>query len=151
MSNRTTFIGLDAHKRTITAAILRPGSRKAELITFDNTDKALARFVHAQEKAAGGPLRACYEAGPLGFGLQRTLEQWGLPTEVIAPAQMWKKPGDHIKTDRRDAEKLVRQLKADLLSTTAEIRRNLTASRDTVGSRARAEAAGNLVTVPVAS
>jgi transposase len=116
MSNRTTFIGLDAHKRTITAAILRPGSRKAELITFDNTDKALARFVHAQEKAAGGPLRACYEAGPLGFGLQRTLEQWGLPTEVIAPAQMWKKPGDHIKTDRRDAEKLVRQLKADLLT-----------------------------------
>jgi transposase len=116
MSKRITFIGLDAHKRTITAAILRPGSRKPELLTFDNTDEALARFVHAQQKAAGGPLRACYEAGPLGFGLQRTLELWGLPTDVIAPSQMWAKPGDHIKTDRRDAEKLVRQLKADMLT-----------------------------------
>lgn len=116
MSKRTTFIGLDAHKRTITAAILRPGSRKPELITFDNNEKSLARFALAQQKAAGGPLRACYEAGSLGFGLQRTLEQWGLPTVVIAPSQMWAKPGDHIKTDRRDAEKLVRQLKADMLT-----------------------------------
>jgi transposase len=116
MFKRTTFIGLDAHKRTITAAILRPGSRKPELITLDNTEKTLARFVRAQQKAAGGPLRACYEAGPLGFGLQRMLEQFGLPTDVIAPSQMWAKPGDHIKTDRRDAEKLVRQLKADMLT-----------------------------------
>jgi transposase len=74
------------------------------------------RFVHAQQKAAGGPLRACYEAGPLGFGLQRTLEQFGLPTDVIAPSQIWKKPGDHIKTDRRDAVKLVRQLRNDMLT-----------------------------------
>lgn len=116
MSKRITFIGLDAHKRTITAAILRPGSRKSELITFDNNDKALARFVNTQQKTAGGPLRACYEAGPLGFGLQRTLEHFGLPTDVIAPSQIWAKPGDHIKTDRRDANKLVRQLKADMLT-----------------------------------
>ena len=116
MSKRITFIGLDAHKRTITAAILRPGSRKPELITFDNNEKELTRFIRAQQKAAGGPLRACYEAGPLGFGLQRTLEQLGLPTDVIAPSQIWKKPGDHIKTDRRDAVKLVRQLKSDMLT-----------------------------------
>jgi transposase len=116
MSKRTTFIGLDAHKRTITAAILRPGSRKPELITFNNTEKTLARFAIAQQKAAGGPLRACYEAGPLGFGLQRMLEQFGLPTDVIAPSQIWEKPGDHIKTDRRDAEKLVRQFKTDMLT-----------------------------------
>lgn len=114
-TTNTTFIGLDAHKRTITAAILRPGSRKVELITFDNTIKALSRFVSAQRKS-GDLLRACYEAGPLGFGLQRTLEQFGLPTDVIAPSQIWAKPGDRIKTDRRDAEKLVRQLKADMLT-----------------------------------
>lgn len=116
MSKSTTYIGLDAHKKTITAAILRPRSRKPELITFDNTAKALARFVRAQQKSAKGPLRACYEAGPLGFALKRTLDELGLPTEVIAPSQIWKKPGDRIKTDRRDAEKLVRQFKADMLT-----------------------------------
>jgi transposase len=116
MSKNTTFIGLDAHKKTITAAILPPGSRKPELITFENTTKALARFVRAQRKSAKGPLRACYEAGPLGFDLKRTLDELGLPTDVIAPSQIWKKPGDHIKTDRRDADKLVRQLKADMLT-----------------------------------
>jgi transposase len=117
MKKRTTFIGLDAHKRTITAAILRPLQRKPELITFDNTPKALALFVRTQRKAAaGGPLRACYEAGPLGFGLQRTLEQLELPTDVIAPSQIWEKPGDRIKTDRRDAAKLVYQLKNDMLT-----------------------------------
>jgi transposase len=138
MSKRITFIGLDAHKQTITAAILRPGNRKSELITFDNTDKALARFVRAQKKAAGGPLRACYEAGPLGFGLQRTLEQWGLPTDVIAPSQMWTKPGDHIKTDRRDADKLVRQLKADMLTVVRPPTKEEEAVRDLC--RAREEA-----------
>jgi transposase len=116
MSKRTTFIGLDAHKKTITAAILQPGERKPELITFDNTPKALLKFVRAQLKSAEGPLRACYEAGPLGFGLKRTLDELGLPTDVIAPSQIWAKPGDRIKTDRRDAEKLVRQLKADMLT-----------------------------------
>lgn len=116
MSKNTTFIGLDAHKRTITAAILHPGSRKPELITFENTAKLVARFVRAQRKSAKGPLRACYEAGPLGFGLKRTLDELGLPTDVIAPSQIWAKPGDRIKTDRRDAEKLVRQLKAEMLT-----------------------------------
>lgn len=116
MSQRITFIGLDAHKQTITAAILRPGDRKPELITFDNTSQSLLRFVKKQRKAAEGPLRACYEAGPLGFGLKRTLDGLELPTDVIAPSQIWVKPGDRIKTDRRDAEKLVRQLKADMLT-----------------------------------
>lgn len=116
MNKGTTYIGLDAHKQTITAAILRPRRRKPELLTFNNTPKALARFVRSQRKLALGPLKACYEAGPLGFGLKRQLDELGLPTEVIAPSQIWSKPGDHIKTDRRDAVKLVRQLRADMLT-----------------------------------
>lgn len=115
MFQSTTYIGLDAHKRTITAAIARPG-KKLELVTFENTPKTLARFVRAQQKATSGLLQACYEAGPLGFGLKRALDELGLPTDVIAPSQIWSKPGDHIKTDRRDAEKLVRQLKAGMLT-----------------------------------
>ncbi len=150
MSKRITFIGLDAHKRTITAAILRPGERKPELITFDNEEKALVRFVRAQQKAAGGPLRACYEAGPLGFGLQRTLEQLGLATDVIAPSQIWKKPGDHIKTDRRDADKLVRQLKAGMLTVVRPPTKEEEAIRDLCRAREDAKhdeiAAKNRVT-----
>ncbi len=111
-----TYIGLDAHKSTITAAILRPRRRKPEILTFDNTPKSLAKFVRAQRKAASGALSACYEAGPLGFGLKRVLDELGLPTEVIAPSQIWSKPGERIKTDRRDAVKLVKQLKAGMLT-----------------------------------
>lgn len=126
-------------------------SRTPELITFPNTEKALASFVRAQEKvAAGGPLRACYEAGPLGFGLQRTLEQLGLSTDVIAPSQIWKKPGDHIKTDRRDADKLVRQLKADMLSVVRPPTKEEEAVRDLCRAREDAKhdevAAKNRVT-----
>lgn len=140
MSKNTTFIGLDAHKRTITAAILPPGKKRPELITFENTPKALARFVQTQKKTAPGSLCACYEAGPLGFGLKRVLDELGLPTDVIAPSQIWTKPGDHIKTDRRDAQKLVRQLRAGMLTIVRPPNEEEEAVRDLCRAREDAKA-----------
>jgi transposase len=54
-----------------------------------------------------------YEAGPCGYGLQRYLDRKGFVCRICAPSLMPKKPGDRVKTDRRDAEKLVRALRAD--------------------------------------
>ena len=66
--------------------------------------------------AAGGPVVACYEAGSTGFALQRRLEAAGIECRVIAPALIPRRPGDRVKTDRRDARKLAELLRADLLT-----------------------------------
>jgi transposase len=59
-------------------------------------------------KLAGrhGELRFCYEAGPCGYGIQRQLSSLGHDCQVVAPSLIPRKPGDRIKTDRRDAAKL---------------------------------------------
>lgn len=54
---------------------------------------------------APGEVRACYEAGPTGYTLQRLLGVEGVICEVIAPSLAPVKPGVRIKTDRRDARK----------------------------------------------
>jgi transposase len=61
-------------------------------------------------------LRACYEAGPCGFGLARRLKQLGVECEVVAPSMTPKRTGDRVKTDRRDARKLARLLRAGELT-----------------------------------
>lgn len=116
MTTSTTTIGLDAHKETIVAAILYPRRKKAELVEFGNTEQAIRRFVRSLRKKTKGPLSACYEAGPLGFGLLRQLQALDVDACVIAPSKIPAKPGDRIKTDRRDATKLAELHRAGLLT-----------------------------------
>lgn len=116
MTTSTTFIGLDAHKETIVAAILYPRRKSAEVMEFGNTEQAIRRLVRKVREKTSGPVRACYEAGPLGFGLLRQLEGLGVEAIVIAPSKIPAKPGDRVKTDRRDALKLVELFKAELLT-----------------------------------
>ena len=63
-----------------------------------------------------GPVRACYEAGPSGFGLYRAVTAAGLSVEVIAPGKTPRGPSDRVKTDRKDAELLARLLLAGSLT-----------------------------------
>jgi transposase len=58
-----------------------------------------------------GPVIACYEAGCMGFEVQRMLEELGVCCQVVAPGLLPRKPGERIKTDRRDARKLARNLR----------------------------------------
>src|SRR5258707_9742514 len=67
-------------------------------------------------KEAKGEVRMCYEAGPCGYALQRTLKELGVNCIVIAPSLIPRKAGDRIKTDKRDARKLVELLRAGLLT-----------------------------------
>jgi transposase len=83
-------------------------------------------------------VRACYEAGPLGYALQRELESQGVICEVVAPSLIPIKPGERIKTDWRDARKLAELLRSEMLTAVPppneadEALRDLCRGRDSV-------------------
>jgi transposase len=116
MAKDITYVGLDAHQETIHAAVLLPDVEKAAEDPFANTPEAIRRWARRLLQRAAGPVTCCYEAGPLGYGLMRELEALGLRCVVVAPALIPVKPGDRIKTDRRDARKLAELLRAGLLT-----------------------------------
>src|ERR1700732_1534669 len=63
-----------------------------------------------------GRLHFCYEAGPTGYGLYRQIIAMGHVCTVVAPSLIPKRPGDRVKTNRRDALSLARQLRAGELT-----------------------------------
>jgi transposase len=100
------FLGLDVHAETIAAAVAEPEGEVRSLGTIANREDSIRKFI----KKLGSPeqLRACYEAGATGFVLYWQLAQLGVECTVVAPTLVPKKPGDRVKTDRRDALKLAR-------------------------------------------
>jgi transposase len=119
MEGSITWVGIDAHKKTLAVAVLSPGSRAPEEFTIDNNEKAIRKLVRRiAASSRGREIRACYEAGTCGFTLQRRLEAGdGVVCEVVAPALVPRKPGERIKTDQRDAKKLAEMHRAGLLTT----------------------------------
>jgi transposase len=83
----------------------------------------------------GRELRSCYEAGPCGYVLQRQLATLGVSCDVIAPSLIPQKPGDRVKTDRRDAAKLARLLRAGELTSIGVPTEDQEAVRDLVRAR----------------
>lgn len=116
MEGSITWVGIDAHKKTLAVAVLGPDSRPEEF-TLANTEADIRKLARRlRQRAAGGEVRACYEAGTCGYTLQRRLETAGIICEVIAPSLIPRKPGERIKTDRRDALKLAELLRAGVLT-----------------------------------
>jgi transposase len=112
MSTSVVYVGLDVHKDSIVIAFACEGRDAAEdwkTIPSDGTRlrKALKMLVKN-----GAVLKVCYEAGPTGFGLQRRLREVGIDCIVVAPSLVPGKPGDRVKTDRRDARKLAHFLRS---------------------------------------
>lgn len=117
MEGSITWVGIDAHKKTLAVAVLAPGAAKPEEFTVDNTEAAIKKLARRlQRTAEGREVRVCYEAGTCGYALQRRLEAGGIVCEVIAPSLVPRKPGERIKTDRRDAIKLAELLRAGVLT-----------------------------------
>ncbi|MFO0569196.1 MAG: IS110 family transposase [Polyangiaceae bacterium] len=121
MEGSITWVGIDAHKKTLVVAILHPGDGDAAQLEIDNNERAIGRLVRRLEREAKGrEIRICYEAGTCGYALQRRLEAAGrVVCEVVAPSLVPRKPGERIKTDRRDARKLVELYRAELLTVVA--------------------------------
>ena len=115
-SNGITFVGLDAHKNSISVAILPAGRGRVVEWQVANEPAAVRRLARKLEREAPGEVRCCYEAGPCGYALPRQLQAAGVICEVVAPSLIPVKPGERIKTDRRDAIKLAELLRAGLLT-----------------------------------
>ena len=117
VKNGITYVGLDAHKKFINVAMLLPRKRRATEWKINNEPKAVRRMVKKVVRESPGEVRFCYEAGPCGYALKRSIEATGpVVCEVIAPSLIPIKPGQKVKTDRRDAQKLAELLRANLLT-----------------------------------
>ncbi len=104
-----TFVGLDAHAKNINVAVMLPGSRVVdEQWQIAHEARSLRRLVKKLLTMASGEVRIAYEAGPCGYALKRTLDGLGVCCQVVAPSLVPVKPGERVKTDRRDACKLAR-------------------------------------------
>ena len=115
MNTATLVVGLDVHKKSIAVAVLRPeeGTR-FENWTIANEPPEIKKLVEGL--AAKGSPSFCYEAGPCGYPVHRQITGMGWPCAVIAPGMTPIRPGDRVKTDRRDAEKLARLFRAGELT-----------------------------------
>jgi transposase len=104
------FVGLDVHAQTIAVAVAETGGEVRSVGVVPNSAESVSRLI----KKLGKPeqLRVCYEAGPTGYVLYWQLTKLGVRCEVVAPTLIPVKPGDRVKTDRRDAEKLARCYRA---------------------------------------
>ena len=110
----TTIIAFDQHAATTVAAVLLPAHRTPALHPLTSDTPTILRFVRRLQRQ--GAVHCCYEAGPCGFELQRALTAHGIPCAVIAPALIPRRPGDRIKTDRRDAGQLAVLYRAGALT-----------------------------------
>jgi transposase len=107
-----TYVGLDVHARSTHAAAIDARSGELRRARFGAGSEEVIAWLQGLPQ----PLRACYEAGPTGFGLYRAAAGAGIALQVVAPSKTPRAPADRIKTDRKDAELLARLLLAGQLS-----------------------------------
>jgi hypothetical protein len=111
MAGTMTWVGLDVHARSTHAAAIDTMTGELTRVRFGpGTEGPLAWLGELP-----GPVRACYEAGPTGFGLYRAATA-GIGMQVVAPGKTPRGPSDRVKTDRKDVELLAGLLLAGSLT-----------------------------------
>jgi len=130
------WAGLDVHARSTEAAAIDVLTGELTRRRFGSGTGPVVTWLLELPQ----PVCACYEAGPTGFGLYRAAGEAGLDVRVIAPGKTPRATGERVKSDRKDAELLVRLLMAGALTQVsvpppeAEAARDLTRARDQVRS-----------------
>jgi transposase len=106
MTKVRTWAGLDVHAAASLACVVDAPSGEMSVQRLTGRTAELAAFC----ARLPAPVRVAYEAGPTGFELARVLEMAGVACVVAAPGKIERPAQDRVKTDRRDAERLVRLL-----------------------------------------
>jgi transposase len=128
-------VGIDAHKKDLYVAMLRGLEKTPVTWQLANEPQAIRRLVRRLERDAPGPIQVFSEAGPCGYALQRQVTTSRVSCDVVAPALIPRKPGDRVKTNRRDAKKLVELGRAGLLTAVQPPTREDEAVRDLARAR----------------
>jgi transposase len=111
MAKARTLVGLDVHATKIVAAVLDAETGELDVFGLGGDVREAAGLCSGLPR----PVRATYEAGPTGYGLARELAARGVQCVVAAPGKIPRAAAERVKTDRRDAEHLVRLLLAGKL------------------------------------
>lgn len=106
MAQVRTWVGLDVHAAKVVAAIADAESAELRVQRMGGQTEQVTEFC----ASLPAPVRVAYEAGPTGFGLARDLAGRGIDCIIAAPGKIERPAQDRVKTDRRDAERLVRLL-----------------------------------------
>jgi transposase len=134
MAKARSLVGLDVHAAKIVAAVLDAETGELRFFGIGGDVREAAGLCAGLPR----PVRAAYEAGPTGYGLARELARRGVQCVVAAPSKIPRASGERVKTDRRDAEHLVRLLLAGKLypvrvpGVEEEALRDLVRARDAV-------------------
>ena len=116
MNEFSKYVGLDTHKDTIAVAIAETTGGKPRFYgEIANTATALSKLIK-DVSPLGEVVSYCYEAGPCGYGIYRQISDSGHECSIVAPSLVPTKPGDRVKTDRRDSENLARLHRAGELT-----------------------------------
>jgi transposase len=106
MKKDTRYVGFDVDSEKIAVAVAEPDGEVRSLGEIPNREESVRCLV--KKVGPASRLRVCYEAGPHGYGLYWLLTKLGVHCDVVAPTLVPVKPGDRVKTNRRDALKLAR-------------------------------------------
>ncbi len=134
-----SWVGLDVHARTTLAGVLDGASGELRLQRVSPRSEETVEWL----RTLAPPVRVAYEAGPTGYGLARACARAEIACTVAAPSKIPRAPGDRVKTDRRDAERLARLLRLGELVSVRVPDPLEEAARDLV--RAREDARGDLM------
>ena len=134
MTNVAQYVGLDVHKDSISIAVAKEGLDPATPLarTPNDPTRLLKKLDRLGQRTN---LYVCYEAAPTGYGLKRQLEKAGVSCVVVAPSLIPRKSGDRVKTDKRDAAKLVHYLRSGDLTSVRVPDESTEALRDLVRAR----------------
>jgi transposase len=139
MAQVRSWAGLDVHRASVVAATMDRETGEMGVRRLPGATREVVAFC----VALPGPTRVAYEAGPTGFALARALTAAGIECVIAAPGKIERPSSDRVKTDRRDAERLLRLLMIDALHPVRVPSSGEEALRDLV--RAREDVRGDLM------